>query len=82
MEEAGNSSGAGLGNVTLHGSSLYNASNVVSILNMGREEYLKAMLGPRQQEDEVSPTIYFSLQICSLSKPLTTTPANFLGGWA
>ena len=72
MEEAGNSSAAGLGNVTLHGSSLYNASNVVSILNMGREEYLKAMLGPRKQEDEVSRTIYFSLQICSLSKPLTT----------
>ena len=41
-------------NVTLHGATLYNATNMSILLTMSRDEYLLAMMGPRQQENQVT----------------------------
>ena len=43
-------------NVTLHGATLYNATNLKSLLTMPRDEYLVAIMGPRQQENQVTST--------------------------
>ena len=43
-------------NVTLHGATLYNATNLQK--NMPLEEYLMAMMGPRRQENQVTFTSY------------------------
>lgn len=40
-------------NMTLHGSTLYNATNISILLTMNRDEYLLALMGPRKQENEV-----------------------------
>ena len=45
-------------NVTLHGATLYNATNMSILLTMSRDEYLLAMMGPRQQEDQVTYALY------------------------
>lgn len=45
-------------NVTLHGATLYNATNLKNILTMNRDEYLMAIMGPRQQENQVNFTSY------------------------
>ena len=45
-------------NVTLHGATLYNATNMSILLTMSRDEYLLAMMGPRQQENQVTYALY------------------------
>ena len=45
-------------NVTLHGATLYNATNMSILLTMSRDEYLLAMMGPRQQENQVTCALY------------------------
>ena len=45
-------------NVTLHGATLYNATDLQKLQNMPLEEYLMAMMGPRRQENEVTFTSY------------------------
>ena len=49
-------------NMTLHGSTLYNATNISILLTMSRDEYLLTLLGPRKQENEVIS--YINLYLC------------------
>ena len=50
-------------NVTLHGSTLYNATNMSILLTMNRDEYLLALMGPRKQENEVTSNISLCLSV-------------------
>ena len=45
-------------NVTLHGSTLYNATNMSILLTMNLDEYLLAIMGPKRQENEVNTFFY------------------------
>ena len=48
-------------NVTLHGATLYNATNMSILLTMTRDEYLLAVMGPKRQENEVTYAFMFVL---------------------